>query len=167
MPTISDYNFQTPLVDKQGRLTGVATNWLFGPASGDALAPIQALQQSIVRPCGIVTIAAASSGIIPSTAFPLGTLPGGQYRVGWFLQIITPDGAASSATVTIGFTSSGQALTAPGTAVTGDTTSTFQTTTTGPLDVDAGAPITFSVAYTSTTPNKMKYKLILVLEKLS
>lgn len=168
MPTISDYNFETPFVDKQGRLTTVSTTWLFGPASGDALALVQALQSSIYRPCNPVVVAPAASGTIPTTSFPLSTLPGGQYRVSWFMQVITPDGGGSTATVTIGFTASGQALSVPGAAMNGDTVLTFQTPTTGVLDVDAGAPITWSVAYNSIgTPNKMKYRLVLVLEKLS
>lgn len=163
---ISDYNFQTPFTDPQGRLSGRATEWLFGPATGAALAIVQALGLAVARAVAPVTVAAAASGTIATTAFPLSTFPGGQYRASWYLQIITPDGAGSSAQVTIGWTSAGQALTASGAAVTGDTVTTFQSLGTGILDVDAGSPITWSVTYSSTTPAKMKYKLVLVLENV-
>lgn len=90
----------------------------------------------------------------------------GLYSLEYYLAIITADGAASSAQVVMGWTDQGLTKTHTFTAVTGDTT-----TTTGSerylVQADGAAPITYSVTYSSTTPNAMHYTLYLVLSNVA
>ena len=166
MPVLSDPPTYTELIDGLKRISGKWLDWLIAPAPGGALSIKQAIEASIYRPIDPVVLTNQNAAIV-TTAFPLGTLPGGAYRVSWFLKVVTPDGAGSSATITIGFTRGGSALQANGAALVGDTITSFQTVATGVIEMDSGSPLTYAVAYSSTTPNKMIYEVIFVVEQLS
>lgn len=166
MPPLSQPPSYTQLVDSLQRITGKWLDWIIAPAAGGTYGLQQAIQATIYRPIDPVVLTGQNAAIV-TKPFPLGTLPGGPYRVSWFLKVVTPDGAGSSATVTIGFTRGGSALTASGAVVNGDTVTTFQTATTGVIEMDAGSPLTYAIAYTSTTPNKMNYEVIFVVEQLN
>lgn len=88
----------------------------------------------------------------------------GFYRFNVFLQVITPDGAASSAQVTLAWQYNGQAQTKVFTNMTGNTVTTYTSDAPFVFRTDAGQPISYSVAYTSTTPNQMEYSLTASLE---
>lgn len=165
MPTISDFNLQTPLTDPQGRLTTAGYGWLNGPSSGDALAIVQALQRSIYRPCDPVLLT-DQKAVIAATAFQVTALADALYRVSWYAQVTTADGVSSTFTPTISWTSSGRILTASVGAITGDTLNTFQTGS-ALIQSDAGAPITYSSPYASNSDKKMRFKWALALEQVS
>lgn len=166
MPLLSPPPTYTQLVDNLQRITGKWLDWIIAPASGGTYGLQGAIQAMVYRPIDPVVLTNQNAAI-PATPFALGTLPGGSYRVSWFLKVDTPDGAGSSATVTIGFTRNGAALTAPAAPVTGDTSTTFQSIASGVIQMDAGSPLTYAVAYNSTTPNKMIFEVTFVVEQLS
>jgi hypothetical protein len=72
---------------------------------------------------------------------------------------------SSSLTVTLGWTSGGQALTLVGAAMTGDALTTVQTGS-ATVEKDANASITYATAYASNTPDKMRYSLTVAAELL-
>lgn len=160
---LSDPPVFTDLADKLGRITGKWLSWITDPGSGDALGLAQAIAQAVGQPVNAVQLTSQNAAIA-TTSFPLGSFPGGLYRLSWYLRVTTADGVASSVTVTFGWTEGGLALTASGSAVTGDTTSTFQTGSAPLILTDAGSPITYATAYSSNTPNKMNYELMLTIE---
>lgn len=104
-----------------------------------------------------------TSGSIVATS--IGVLTAGTYRVSYYLRVTSPDGVSSSVAVTIGWTESGQTLSVPGPALTGDALTSVQSGT-GLVILDPSSPITVSVTYASNTPNKMKYRLRLIAEQV-
>jgi len=80
----------------------------------------------------------------------------GEYRVGYYFQKIVPDGAASTLQVTIGWLYRGVAQTFVGPLLATDTINAYQG---GSIELmaDANSDITYAIAYSSTTPNKMTY----------
>lgn len=89
----------------------------------------------------------------------------GVYRVSWRMRVVTPDGVASSATISVISTEGAIVITQTGAAMNGNTTGTSQS---GEFLVtaDGASPISFSVAYASTTPGQMVYNLQLRVEAL-
>jgi len=100
------------------------------------------------------------------TTSVLTTLTTGKYRVAWYLRKTRPDGAASSATVTIGWVDlDSQALTLAGPALTLDAVAAVQSGTVIVRCVNA-SDITVAVAYASSTPAQMRYDLEVTVEYL-
>lgn len=92
-----------------------------------------------------------------------GTLVEGLYRINSYVQIVTPDAVANSVQVVISYTYGGVAQTETFAAVTGITTGTHQGLI-YPFMVDAGTPVSYTVNYSSNTPNACVYSVILELE---
>lgn len=109
------------------------------------------------------TAAVSSSASIPVTGFPLGSLTGGVFRVGWAARITQAATVSSSLTITITWTESTIVLSTSGAAITGNTVTTIQS---GIIlfRADQGAPISYSTVYVSVGATPMKYNLDLVLE---
>lgn len=89
----------------------------------------------------------------------------GLYTFEYYLRVITAAGVSSSATVTLGWTDQGQALTQAFAAITGNTTTThgwgrYQ------FQADAGAAITYAVAYASNAANAMHYNFYAVTQSV-
>ncbi len=115
----------------------------------------------------LTTVAlAAQSATIGATAIPLGSLTAGVYRVSYYARITTPDGMASSLTVNLSWVESGVALSVSGAAITGDATSSVQSGSALVIG-DAAAAISYGTTYSSNTPAKMKYRLTVVVERVS
>lgn len=98
---------------------------------------------------------------IGTTALPLGQLAAGVYEVEYFARKTTIDGAASSLTVSLGWTDAApdsRSLSLSGAAMASDTLTTPQN---GRIRVNIlqNTALTFTTAYTSTTPGNMRYKL--------
>ncbi len=165
MPILSDFpSVETPIVDpKTGTASRYFRSWVTDPGQGNALGLNQAIAQSVGQAVPVPVLQNKNASI-PTTAFPLGSFPGGLYRLSWYLQITVADGVASSVQLIFGWTSQGRALTASGSAVTGDSLTTFQTGQAPLIYTDAGAPITYATNYNSTTPNKMQHLLALIIE---
>ena len=100
------------------------------------------------------------------TTLTLPNLQNGRYRIGWFIQVTTPDGAGSAVQLTIGFTSNTQALTRTFANINGDTLTTFDTDALALVQIDQNTAITYQTTYSSTTPGKMKYLLQIAVESV-
>lgn len=90
----------------------------------------------------------------------------GLYRLSWYFRKTVADGAASSLTMTFGWSDLGAALTVAGAALTTDATTAVQQGSVL-LRADALSSLTFSVAYASTTPNRMQYDVGVTVEELA
>jgi len=111
------------------------------------------------------TISLANQGAAISATPIVVTETAGLYRISWYLRITTAATTSSSATVTIGWTESGVALTKSGPAVTGNTTTTTDTGT-FLIRADAATALTYAVAYASSGATAMKYRLDVVVERV-
>lgn len=111
-----------------------------------------------------VTLTQQAAAITTATLWPASTA--GIYRVTWYARVTRAATSSSSLAVTIGWTDDGVALTSAGTALTGNTTSTFQS---GQLAVNADrlTNITYAAAYSTSGATSMQYSLRLVVEALS
>lgn len=103
---------------------------------------------------------------LSATDFSGGTLVAGLYRVEWFATITTAAATSSSLTVIIDFTYNGQAKTKSYTAITANTTGTFDHGG-GLIEVDSSSPVRYSTTYASNGAGEMVYALDVVLEKIN
>lgn len=159
-PPIQDSLIETNDLDPQRRNPFyMAKGWIVW-LQDSILARIQASAQVLK----VITLTNQSAAI-GATAVPLGTVTAGMYRIAWYARITTVDGVSSSLTVTARWTEGAVALTLSGAAITGDTTTSVQSGVIA-VQVDANAAISYSTAYASNTPNKMKYALRVVVERV-
>lgn len=125
----------------------------------------------------LVGLATASSQIIGSTlsltgknaaigltGIPLPALANGLYRVSYYARLTTKDGTSSSVSVTIGYTDKTVVCTIPPRF-----TLTADSTTVGLTDsvfvrIDQSTQLSYQVSYSSNTPNKAVYDLVIVVE---
>lgn len=152
-------NVKDPMVDLQRRPSKGFIDWMTALLGEVESAP------STYTPVSLT----GQSASIGATAIPAATLTAGLYRVTWSARITTraSTGAqTSSLTVTLGWTDATLACTVSGTAITGNTTTTTQSST-QLLKVDASSPITYATTYASNTAGQMVYRLDLVLEAVS
>lgn len=119
-----------------------------------ALIDLSLLTPTVANTNGDATYTGRNSALPTTTIYT--TTSGGAYRVGYYVEKTVADGVNSSATVTIGWTHNGKALTQTFAALVLDTTLAFQT---GSLDllVDANTSLTIAIAYASNTPGAMHY----------
>lgn len=129
-----------------------------------------ALAQSIInnqpQQIGSTLTLTAQAASIVSTSIPLPALTNGTYRVGAYLRVTTADGVSSSIQLTLGWTQGSQALTKAFSALTGDTVTTVDSVSLPFIQIDQGSALTYATTYASNTPGKMKYTLILAVEKI-
>ena len=103
---------------------------------------------------------------IGTTTLNLGSTTAGVYRVSYYARITTAGSVSSSLTVTIGWTDHSVAVTGSGAAMTGNTTTTFQSNSVM-FYSDANTPITYSTAYAANAASSMQYELYVVLEAVA
>ena len=101
-----------------------------------------------------------------STTTAFTTVQTGLYRISTYLRVTVADGVASSTTLTLTWREGSQTVTKAFTVVNGDTVTTFETQSVL-VGADSGTVITYAVAYTSTTPAKMRYRFSLTVEQVS
>lgn len=106
----------------------------------------------------------AQSAAIPATTL-LAVTATGLYRVSNYLRITRAASGSSSATVTVRYTDGGVACSFAGAAVTGNTTSSVQTSV-RLIRADQGTAITIEVAYASVGFPTMTYALDARVESL-
>src|SRR4051812_43985035 len=94
-----------------------------------------------------------------------GKLAAGTYRVTYYARKTFADGVASSLTVTLGWTENGLALSLSGAPMVADTVSSPQNGSIT-VTIDGNSALTYSTAYASTTPNRMRYKVEFTVEAL-
>jgi len=102
------------------------------------------------------------SASIGATDLAGGAINAGLYRITYYARITQAATVSSSLTVTFDWPDGGVVPTFSGAAITGNTTTTYQT---GTLMVRAsGAPIRYATTYASVGGTPMKYRLDVVLE---
>ncbi len=160
IPVISPWTQSSPPVStnswEQGEyLSGDAYRWLSQLVTVTASAPSAYPKVSV----------SAQSAAIGVTNIPLPALSAGDYSVAYYARVTTVDGVSSSLTVSLGWTESAVSLAFTGAAITTDTVTSVQS---GVVIVrsDGGTPITYSTAYASNTPGKMRYRLDVVVSQL-
>jgi len=98
----------------------------------------------------------------------LGVWPRGLYRLSYYARITRAASVSSSLTITLAWTDGGIAMSLAGTAITGNTTSSYQTSNIL-VRSDASTAITYATTYASNAAsgvNSMQYSLDLSLEKI-
>lgn len=103
---------------------------------------------------------------LSATDFSQHVLPPGLYRASYLARITTAAGVSSSLTVVLAWTDGGVAKSLAGTAITGNTTATYQTASVL-IYVDAGTDVTYTTTYASNAAGAMKYGLAAFLERVS
>lgn len=147
------YPSRDPIVTKSGHASEEFDRWL-----SQALSPAVQSSPNVIEGVSEDSLndAVGITPIIPLAAQAA-------YRFSWVIQIITPDPVANSVQVVLTYTRNGVVQTETFTAVTG-----ILTTTHGgsvfPFRVDGGTPISYTVNYSSNTPNACVYALDLAVE---
>lgn len=121
--------------------------------------------QSSAQQIGSMVTRTNQSAAITTTAIPLPSIGNGPYRLTGYLQVTTPDGAASSVGLIFGWQKNSIPITKTFAALTGNTTTTadsFSIT----VPTDQSSALTYSTSYASTTPGQMKYLLTITVEGL-
>lgn len=111
-----------------------------------------------------VTLSAQNASI-GTTPIPLPSLPTGTYRLTYYARITTAGTVSSSLTVNFFWTESGQAMSAAGAAITGNTVTTFGSQSIMILS-DAASALSYSTTYASNAAGEMKYRLTIKVEAL-
>ena len=119
---------------------------------------------STLVPGGAVTLSSKSAAV-GTTPFDTASLNGGQYQVSAFTQIITAASINSSVIVTFSFTSNTVACTVSAPAVTSNDP-TKPGSFTGPINIDPGTPISYSIAYVSNAAG-MVYTTVLSVQRVN
>lgn len=157
--TVTDFPVREPIADlSQGGL--VTERWRVWLRNLNGT--VQAQPTKTTTPVTLDDKAAT----IAITPIPSGALAAGLYRISWDAYVKTPDGAASSVTITVSWTLNSHVESFTGAAMTGDTTSTSQSYS-QLIRVDADSPVSYAILYASTTPGKMIYRADFVLETIS
>lgn len=143
------------------------------PIEGTATLPwiqyFQALesrfQQAPIKQATPVSLTAQAASI-GATEIVQATLNAGLYRVSYAARVTRAATTSSTLTVAISWTAGGVTQAISGSAMTGNTTATFQTNT-YLIKLDQAAPITYATTYGSVGGTTMLYELSVVLENVA
>lgn len=124
---------------------------------------LQAIPRQVIAPVQLTGQTAA----IGTTAIPTETLAEGLYRVSWYGQVTTVAGVSSDFQVTITWTRNGVTQTFTGALNNGNVTTTKESSGQLLIHIDAGTPVSYSVAYNSNPAAAMQYELNVSLELVS
>lgn len=126
-------------------------------------AVVDAVESATVT-VGSASLTAQAAAISTTDALP-DTGASGLFRVSWFLRIAQAATTSSSVAVTVGWTSGSVALTSSGAALTGNTTSTYQSGSVM-VQADANTALTYATSYSSVGATAMQYALSVAVERL-
>lgn len=107
----------------------------------------------------------AQGASIAATDMASVPLAAGIYRVSYYVRITQAATTSSSLTVTLDWTDGGVSPSFSGAAITGNTTTTFQSET-QLIAIDSVSPVRYSTTYASVGGTPMLYKLEITLEKV-
>lgn len=149
--------YRSAVVDLSRILTGDWTRWfqLFW-------ARVSAAVQRAGTPIG--TDANQSAAVATTTLYTVTQTE--LYRLSWYARITVADGVSSSLQLTVTWREGSHTSTKVFTALTGDTTSTYDGAV-WPFYADSGTLVTYALAYASNTPAKMRYRISLCVEQLT
>lgn len=145
--------YRSDVTEKPGLLSGDWTRWL---------QLFWARLSSAVQFVGKTVALTDQSAAIAATTLQTVT-QGGLYRVSWYARVTVADGVSSSVQLTLTWREGSHTSTKTFTALTGDTTSTYDGLV-WPFYADSGTVVQYSVAYASNTPLKMRYRLAMATE---
>lgn len=123
----------------------------------------QAVNESATR-AGLVELSTQSASI-GATDMTGGTAASGLYRINVMARITTAATVSSSLTLSFAWTDHAVAQTYSGSAITGNTTTTWQSNM-FMIYSDSVSPITYATTYASVGATAMQYQLYVVLEAL-
>lgn len=107
----------------------------------------------------------AQAASISATDMTDGTLSAGLYEVKFYARITQAGTVSSSLTVTLDWTDGGVTPSFSGAAITGNTTTTFQSET-KLIRIDSTSPVRYSTTYASVGATPMNYSLDVVLNEV-
>lgn len=117
-----------------------------------------------VQTVAAIEVLGATAAVVTVAAYTV--LNAGNYRITVALQKTIADGAGSSLTVTVGWTSRGIPMTHTFAALATDTVGANDSEPWS-MNADASSDITYAIAYTSTTPAKMTFNRWITVERLA
>lgn len=118
-------------------------------------------------PQGIASVGLTDQAAsIASTPISSGVLSSGYYRLTFYFRITRAATTSSSLSVTFGWTDGGVSCSITSGAITGNTTSTTNSSTYTVLS-DQSAPLTYATTYASVGATSMQYGLSVLVEKLN
>lgn len=141
---------------QEGQISDPWANWMSQFVAQTTQAPSRVASVSLID---------QSASIVASDIIP-GNVQGGLYRLSYFAHITQAASVSSSLTVNLSFTSNGNALTFAGSAITGNTTGSYQSSGVGLFNSDDLAPIQYSTTYASVGGTPMTYSFYLALEQV-
>lgn len=151
----SDPPLKDAVVDNTRTLTNAWRDWF---------RRLPATLDSIPSRLNDVSLSNQSTSISATNFAGYSLLPG-RYRVTYGARITTPDSVSSSLTVTLSWTTGGVGQSYSGAAMTGNTTTTFQSGTLL-IRVDGGTAVNYATTFTSGGIGSPEYSLDVTLEKL-
>ena len=125
---------------------------------------LQIIMEAAAARVGSVGLA-AQSATIAATDLSDGTLDAGLYRVSYYARITQAATVSSSLTVAFDWTDGGASLSFTGAAITGNTTTTYQSES-QLIHVDALSPVRYSTTYATVGATAMQYALYFTLEEV-
>lgn len=152
--TLAPIPADTEIVDQAGTITIFFRYLWQALIDSFGQSPTVATAQQLAKTAAIGTTAAYT------------TLAAGLYRISYYLQRTIDDGAASSATVTLGWTTGGVPLTEVEVALT-ELAGLRQQSGSKLVYADQATDLTYAVAYASTTPNKMTFRIDVMAEQMA
>jgi len=152
--TTAPLNAYEPIVDTQRRPSKTFIDW------------ITSLTQDVdAAPARLDTVELTAQAASISTT-PIGTPDAdGLYRVTFYARITRAATVSSSLTVTLSWTHNGVTVTHSFSAVTGNTTTTFQSDSLL-IRADAATPVSYATTYVSNGATTMQHSLDIVLEQV-
>lgn len=140
--------YRSDVTEKPGVLSGDWTRWL---------QLFWARVVSAVQFVGKTVALSDQSASVPATVIATIT-QSGFYRLNWYARITTADAVSSSLQITIVWREGSHTSTKTFTALTGNTTSTYDGQV-WPFRADSGTQVTYRADYLSNTPQAMRYAL--------
>lgn len=110
-------------------------------------------------------VLALQSASIGTTPIPMGSVPGGVYRVSYRFRVTRPGSVSSSLQFTLSWTDGGVARSFVGVAAAGNLTSTEQEASKR-IRVDTSTAIAYATTYASVGATAMQYALDIIVEPL-
>lgn len=151
---LSPIPLETQIVERDGTITPTFRLRWEELRNGFQQAPTKA----------VVALEGQTAAVATQAAYT--TTVAGLYRISWYARKTVADGVSSSLTVTLGWAESGVALTESGAALVADAISAQQSGS-KVVYADALTDLAFAVAYASNTPNRMTYRITVLVEQMA
>jgi hypothetical protein len=156
MPPVGNPPFQSPLVDRNGRMPSTWTKFLIAITRRANASP---------EPLGAVSVTGQAASIA-ATSVTTPILAAGRYQVAYYARVTTAATTSSSLSVTIRHTDGGVTVDQTSADAIGNTTGTALSGTFIAV-VDASTTIRYLTTYASVGGTPMQYRLSMLVHALS